>query len=123
MLTFGRSLPAIRSRVEQDLNRPGLPREKVLAAVVRLMERTLGRVGNPEYTKQNSSFGLTTLRDDHVRIAGGTIELDFRGRHGVHHHKVVSDPKLARILKNCRGGSCSRTSTGREGCITSRRST
>jgi DNA topoisomerase-1 len=101
MLTFGRALPAIRSRVEHDLNLKGLPREKVLAAVVRLMERTLGRVGNPEYAKQNNSFGLTTLRDDHVRIEGTRIELDFRGKHGVHHHKVVSDPKLARILKNC----------------------
>jgi DNA topoisomerase-1 len=101
MLTFGRALPKIRQRVERDLNRPGLPREKVLAAVVRLMERTLGRVGNPEYAKQNNSFGLTTLRDDHVRIEGGRIELDFRGKHGIQHHKVVSDPKLARILKNC----------------------
>jgi hypothetical protein len=101
MLTFGRALPCIRQRVETDLNRRGLPREKVLAAVVRLMERTLGRVGNPEYAKENNSFGLTTLRDDHVRIIGGTIELDFRGKRGIQHHKVVSDPILARILKNC----------------------
>jgi DNA topoisomerase-1 len=101
MLTFGRALPCIRQRVAADLNRRGLPREKVLAAVVRLMERSLGRVGNPEYAKQNNSFGLTTLRDDHVRIIRGTIELDFRGKRGIQHHKVISDPILARILKNC----------------------
>jgi DNA topoisomerase-1 len=102
MLTFGRALPRIRTRVEADLKLRGLPREKVLAAVVRLMERTLGRVGNPEYAKQNKTFGLTTLRRNHVRIAGGSIELDFRGKHGIRHHKVISDPLLARILRNCR---------------------
>jgi DNA topoisomerase-1 len=101
MLTFGHSLPRIRQRVEADLRRRGLPREKVLAAVVRLMERMLARVGNPEYAKENKTFGLTTLRDDHVPIIYGTIELDFRGKRGIHHHKVVSDPILARILKNC----------------------
>jgi DNA topoisomerase-1 len=101
MLTFGHSLPRIRQRVEADLSRHGLRREKVLAAVVRLMERTLGRVGNPEYAKENDSFGLTTLRRDHVRIERGQIELDFRGKHGVHHHKVIGDPTLARILMNC----------------------
>lgn len=101
MLTFGRSLPRIRQRVETGLRLPDLPREKVLAAVVRLMERTLGRIGNPEYAKQNKTFGLTTLRHDHVRIVKGRIELDFRGKKGIHHHKVISDPILARILKNC----------------------
>jgi DNA topoisomerase I len=103
MLSFGRALPRMRQRVEADLNRDGLPREKVLAAVVRLMERSLARIGNPEYAKQNETFGLTTLRNDHVRMAAdGRIELDFRGKHGVHQHKVVSEPKLARILENCR---------------------
>jgi DNA topoisomerase-1 len=101
MLAFGRALPLIRQRVEADLNRRGLPHEKVLAAVVRLMERSLARVGNPEYAKQNDSFGLTTLRDDHVRLEGGRIVLDFRGKHGVLQHKVISDAKLARILKYC----------------------
>ena len=102
ILLFARSLPAIRRQVEADLARPGLPREKVLAAVVRLMERTLARVGNPEYARQNESFGLTTLRNRHVRITRGRIELDFRAKHGIRHHSVVSDRKLARILKNCR---------------------
>jgi DNA topoisomerase-1 len=98
MLTFGGALPRIRRRTAADLRRPGLPREKVLAAIVRLMERTLGRVGNPEYARENRSFGLTTLRREHVRIVAGRIELDFRGKAGVRHHKVISDPILARIL-------------------------
>jgi DNA topoisomerase-1 len=102
VLAFGQALPRLRRCVEADLGRHGLPREKVLAAVVRLMERTLARVGNPEYARQNHSFGLTTLRNRHVGIAGGRIELDFRAKHGIHHHSVVSDAKLARILKNCR---------------------
>ena len=102
MLEFGRSLPAIRRRVEADLARPGLPREKVIAAVVRLLERTLARIGNPEYAQQNESFGLTTLRNNHVRFKDGGVELDFRAKSGVHHHSVVHDAKLARILRRCR---------------------
>jgi DNA topoisomerase I len=102
MLEFGKSLPAIRRRVEADLGLPGLPREKVLAAVVRLMEDTLARVGNPEYASQNNTFGLTTLRNRHVRITGGRIELDFRAKHGIRHVSLVTDRKLARVVKNCR---------------------
>lgn len=102
MLAFGRVLPRIRRQVEADLARPGLPREKVLAAIMRLMERTLARIGNPEYARENHSFGLTTLQNRHVRVAGGRVELDFRGKHGIRHHTVVSDRKLARILANCR---------------------
>ena len=102
LLQFGQALPAIRARVQADLDKPGLPREKVLAAVVRLMEMTLARVGNPEYARQNQSFGLTTLQNRHVRIARGEIFLDFRAKHGIRHRSVVRDRKLARILKNCR---------------------
>jgi DNA topoisomerase-1 len=102
MLDFGRALPDIRRRVAADLALPGLPREKVLAAVVRLMEDTLARVGNPEYASQNNTFGLTTLRNRHVRIAGGRIELDFRAKHGIRHVSRVRDRKLARVVKNCR---------------------
>jgi DNA topoisomerase-1 len=102
ILEFGTALPAIRTRVEADLARPGLPREKVLAAVVRLMEMTLARVGNPEYARENHSFGLTTLQNRHVRIKRGEILLDFRAKHGIRHRSVVRDRKLARILKNCR---------------------
>ena len=76
MLEFGRSLPRIRRRVAQDLRKPGLPREKVLATLVRLLERTLIRIGNEEYARENGSFGLTTLRDRHVRIRGSRA--DFR---------------------------------------------
>jgi DNA topoisomerase-1 len=102
LLLFGQALPALRERVEADLARAGLPREKVVAAVVRLMEMTLARVGNPEYAKQNHSFGLTTLQNRHVRIMHGEITLDFRAKHGIRHRSVVRDRKLARILKNCR---------------------
>jgi DNA topoisomerase-1 len=102
MLEFGQALPAIRRRVEADLGLPDLPRAKVLAAVVRLMEDTLARVGNPEYASQNNTFGLTTLRNRHVRIMRGRIELDFRAKHGIRHLSRVSDRKLARVVKNCR---------------------
>ena len=102
MLEFGQALPAIRRRVQADLGLPDLPREKVLAAVVRLMQDTLARVGNPEYAAQNNTFGLTTLRNRHVRITRGRIELDFRAKHGIRHVSLVSDRKLARVVKNCR---------------------
>ena len=102
LLDFARSLPAIRRRVNQDLLRPGLPREKVIAAVVRLMERTLVRVGNTEYARENHSFGLTTLQNRHVTIKRDQVTLDFRAKSGVQCYRVVSDKKLARILKNCR---------------------
>ena len=102
MLAFGRVLPAIRERVEADLRQRGLPRERVLAAVVRLMETTLFRVGNVEYAKANKSYGLTTLRDRHVAIDGSHIHLDFRGKHGIRHQTDINDRRLARIIKDCR---------------------
>ena len=102
ILAFGAVLPRIRRRVVHDLSLPGLPRQKVLAAVVRLMELSLARVGNPEYARQNHSFGLTTLLNRHVHIRGRQIELDFRAKHGIRHHSVVTDRKLAGILKRCR---------------------
>ena len=102
VLQFAESLSAIRHQVEKDLKLPGLPRRKVIAAVVRLMELTLARVGNAEYAKRNHSFGITTLRNRHVHISRGRIELDFNAKSNVPHHSIVSDRKLARILKNCR---------------------
>ena len=114
VLDFARSLPAIRRRVKQDLARPDLPREKVLASVVSLMERTLARVGNTEYARENNSFGLTTLQNRHVTIKRDKIALDFRAKSGVQCHRVVSDKKLARILKHCRdlpGSNCFSMST------------
>ncbi len=102
MLVFSRVLPAIREPVDADLRRPGLPRERVLAAVVRLMEVTLFRIGNNEYAKSNKSYGLTTLRDRHVEIEGGNIHLSFRGKHGIRHETDIKDRRLARIVRDCR---------------------
>ncbi len=102
LLDFGAALPALRERTERDLGLPGLPREKVLAAVVRLLEGTLIRVGNEEYAKQNGSFGLTTMRDRHVTIAGAGLRFRFRGKSGVEHAVEVHDRKLARIVRQCR---------------------
>jgi DNA topoisomerase-1 len=102
LLIFARVLPLIRARVEEDLQRPGLQRERVLAAVVRLMQLTLFRVGNTEYAKSNKSFGLTTLRDRHVRIDGSHIHLSFRGKSGNRYESNINDRRLARIVKGCR---------------------
>jgi DNA topoisomerase I len=102
LLIFARVLPLIRARVEEDLKRPGLPRERVLAAVVRLMELTLFRVGNSEYARKNKSFGLTTLRDHHARIDGSHIHLSFRGKSGNRYESDINDRRLARIVKGCR---------------------
>jgi DNA topoisomerase-1 len=102
MMAFGRALPRIRRRLEEDLARPGLPREKVLAAVVRLLETTLIRVGNEEYAQANRSFGLTTMRDRHVAVGGSTVRFGFRGKSGVWHTIDLDDRRLARIVKRCR---------------------
>lgn len=102
LLIFSRVLPKLRARVEEDLKHPGLPRERVLAAIVRLMETTLFRIGNTEYAKENKTFGLTTLRDRHVEIEGSRIHISFRGKHGKHHQTDINDRRLARIIKNCR---------------------
>jgi DNA topoisomerase I len=101
LLLFAQVLPQIRARVEHDLALPGLPKEKVLAAVVRLLERTLARVGNEQYAKTNKSFGLTTLRNRHVRVKGRQIVFDFRAKHGIQRHIDLEDKKLARIVKQC----------------------
>jgi DNA topoisomerase I len=101
MLAFSEVLPRIRARVEHDLNLPGLPREKVLATVVRLLEYTCIRVGNEEYTKANRSFGLTTLQDRHVEISGSNLTFEFRGKSGKNHKVSLSDRRLARIVQRC----------------------
>jgi DNA topoisomerase I len=102
MISFGRALPAIRKRVDEDLKQRGLPREKVLATIVYLLQATMMRIGNEEYARQNKSFGLTTLRDRHVRIDGSEVEFRFRGKSGVHHSIKVDDPRLARIVRSTR---------------------
>jgi DNA topoisomerase-1 len=101
MIGFVKALPHIRSRVNRDLAKPGLPREKVLAAVVRLLETTLIRVGNDEYANSNNSYGLTTLQDRHAKISGGRIRFRFRGKSGVRHEIDLDDPRLARIVRKC----------------------
>jgi len=101
MLAFSEALPAIRARVERDLSLPGLPREKVLATVVRLLESTCIRVGNDEYAKSNRSFGLTTLQDRHVEISGSNLRFEFRGKSGKVHKVDLNDRRLARIVQRC----------------------
>jgi len=101
LVEFGRALPRLRRRVRQDLKRPGLPREKVLATMVRLLETTLIRVGNEEYARQNRSYGLTTLRSRHVRVRGNRLRFEFRGKGGKLHVVDVSDRRIARIVQRC----------------------
>ncbi|HEY1340814.1 MAG TPA: DNA topoisomerase IB [Bryobacteraceae bacterium] len=101
MIAFGAMLAKIRSQVEKDLNRHGLPKEKVIAAVVRLLETTFIRVGNDEYARENDSFGLTTMRDRHVRIDGSRLFFKFRGKSRQDHTIAVADRRLARIVKAC----------------------
>jgi DNA topoisomerase-1 len=98
-LEFGRSLPRLRSRVERDLRKPHLGRETVLAAVVRLLDREHIRVGNEEYAKANKSFGLTTLRDRHVKRAGGKLKMRFPGKSGVIHEATITDRNLRRVVR------------------------
>jgi DNA topoisomerase-1 len=102
MIKFGKALPAIRSEVDRALSLPGLPREKVLATIVYLLETTMMRVGNEEYARENKSFGLTTLRNRHVRIDGSDVEFRFRGKSGVYHDVKVHDRRLARIIQRSR---------------------
>ncbi len=102
MQAFAAALPRLRARTAADLARPGLPREKVLAAVVQLLEKSLIRIGNEEYAKQNRSFGLTTMRDAHVHVRGSLLRFEFRGKSGVRHSVDVNDRRLARIVKQCR---------------------
>jgi DNA topoisomerase-1 len=101
LVEFGRALPRIRKRVEQDLGRAGLPRERVLAAVLRLLETTLIRVGNEEYARHNHSYGLTTLRSQHVTIDGTRLRFEFRGKGGKRHAVALTDRRLARVVRRC----------------------
>jgi DNA topoisomerase-1 len=101
MLDFGRVLPRIRARVARDLRKPGMPRERVLATVVRLLEDTLIRVGNEEYARVNGSFGLTTLRDRHVARNRGEVHLVFRGKSGISQRIPITDKAVARLVIRC----------------------
>ena len=101
MVAFSEALPRIRKRVEADLSGNGLSREKVLATVVRLLECSCIRVGNEEYARNNESFGLTTLKDDHVEVSGSRIRFEFKGKGGKTHTVDVSDRRLAKIVAHC----------------------
>ena len=102
LIAFGKALPRIRARTERDLARPGLPREKILATVVRLLESTLIRVGNEAYARDNESFGLTTMRDRHAEVNGSTITFSFRGKSGIRHAIDLTDRRLAKIVRQSR---------------------
>jgi DNA topoisomerase-1 len=99
MLDFAKALPRIRKRVARDMARPHLTRERVLATIVRLLETSLIRVGNDEYARQNSSYGLTTLREKHVRVVGSRVTFRFRGKSGIEHDVDVRDPRVARVIR------------------------
>ena len=101
LVRFGERLPRIRRRVREDLRRPGLPREKVLAAVVTLLELTRLRVGSPQYARLNRSFGLSTLRDRHANVTGATIRFRFRGKGGRTEERKLVDRRLAGLIRRC----------------------
>lgn len=101
MVAFAGALPGIRERTEADLRRQGLPRVKVLATVVRLLEQTMIRVGNDEYARDNDSYGLTTMEDDHARVSNRRVVFRYRGKSGKEHETTLDDPRLARIVRRC----------------------
>jgi DNA topoisomerase-1 len=102
LIEFGEALPRIRRRVCADLQRPGLPREKILAAAVRLLDRSPLRVGNRDYARENHTYGLTTLGSSHARVRGSRVQLRFRGKGGRPNAVDVADPQLARVVRRCR---------------------
>lgn len=102
LIEFGKCLPALRKRLETDLATASLSKDKVLATIVSLMEKTFIRVGNSEYEKLYGSYGLTTLKDGHVKINGSTIDFSFKGKKGVHHSVSLKNKRLAKIVKACR---------------------
>jgi DNA topoisomerase-1 len=102
LIDFGRALPRIRRRTGADLRRSGLPRAKVLATVITLLEKTFIRVGSEEYARDNHSYGLTTMRDRHVKVSGSKVRFIFRGKSGVSHELELDDRRLARIVRQCR---------------------
>lgn len=102
LVEFARALPKIRRQARADIALPGLPRRKVLALLVQLLERTCIRIGNERYAEENDSFGLTTMRNRHVKVSGARVEFQFRGKSGKFHRIAVDDPQLARIVRRCR---------------------
>ena len=98
---FGNALPLVRARVEADMALPGLPRDKVLAAIVRILDQGHVRVGNEAYAAENKSFGATTLRNRHGQVRGSTVKLDYRGKSGKQQRVAITDKALARIVRRC----------------------
>src|SRR5437763_16812205 len=98
MVNFGKSLPKIRRRLKKGSALPGLPREKVLATIVQLLEQSLIRVGNEEYARENKSFGLTTMQDRHVDVKGSKMRFRFRGKSGRQHEIDITDCRMAKIV-------------------------
>ena len=101
MAEFGRALPKIRARVARDLKLPGMPCDKVIAAIVQLLDTTLIRIGSVEYARDNQSYGLTTLRKKHVKIEAGQLRFRFRGKSGIEHDVTVNNPRVKRIVRRC----------------------
>lgn len=101
VIAFAQALPAIRRATNRDLRLPGLPKQKVLALIVKLLEKTLIRVGNEEYAHEHHHYGLTTLHDHHVQFKNGAVLFDFTGKSGVHRHVRLHDARLARLIKSC----------------------
>src|SRR6476659_3958710 len=101
LMNFGRVLPKLRRRLLKDLSLPALPRAKVMATIVRLLETTFIRIGNDEYARQNQSFGLTTLRNKHVKVTGSKIRFRFRGKSGILRDVDLKDRRLAQIVRRC----------------------
>src|SRR6201991_1794446 len=101
MAAFGRALPRIRARVARDLRREGMPREKVVAAIVHLLDSTLIRVGSVEYARENRSYGLTTLRKKHLKIEAGKVRFRFSGKSGIEHDVTVDHPRIGSIVRRC----------------------
>jgi DNA topoisomerase I len=101
LISFCRVLPKVRSRVRRDLRRPNYDREKILAAIISIMERTLIRVGNEEYAQTNNSYGLTTIKNKHVKVKAKEVHFKFRGKSGVEHEIVLADVRLAKIIRDC----------------------
>lgn len=101
LIAFAQCLPRLRRQLAADLRKPGLPREKVIAVVITLLEQTLIRVGNEDYARDNGSFGLTTLRNRHVKVKGGELCFTFRGKSGKDWHLSVRDPRVAKVVRGC----------------------